>query len=432
MMTAFYIASALFFLLIAVAGAFMRATFVWPSLLGPYDFKNLVHAHSHVAYFGWSTLALMALMYKMVYDTGESPEGERTAAALTSWHLVPAIVASLGAFYTFATTGYSGISIFLSAVNALIWYVFIVLYLRGPSRKAVGRTLEGRYVLAAIFYLLIASVATWGASIWAMTNIGGKFFRELLISSFVFDFAYGWYTMGLLGVMLHTFKRLGGAGEPDWTQPFRTHLPVLAVFTLPASLNALPPEMRSHVPAALWLLASASGLMIGASYLLLARALWTAPVRRLLPPTAGVLMNTSILFLAVKGLGQPLRSLPAFAYLMNNHPLVIGDLHSTLLGFVSTGLAAMLILNTAKGGLAALKEVPDHTAPMTAFLTACIAGMVLALYATGLGILTSNGYVLAFLFSAALPLLPLVLLHHLRLITRGDAAKAEGVQGANP
>lgn len=417
MMNFFFLVSAAFFLMIAGAGVYLRASFIWPSILGAYDFGNLVHAHSHVAYFGWSTLALMALMYRMAYGGSDAQGAKRgTPAALVVWHLVPVVVSSAGAFVTFARSGYSGASIFFSALNAVTWYIFIFLSSRGPARREAGSTLEGRYVLAAVAYLFISSLGTWAASAWAATHVGGEFFRELSIVWFVFNFSYGWYTLGILGVLLHTLKGLtGNAGVHGLHRAFQAHLPLLAIFTLPASLNALPPEYRAMVPGWLGYPSIVAGLILGASYLLLARALWASPAREKLPPTAGVLLNAAILFLALKGAAQPFRSLPVFAELMGRRPLVVADLHATLLGFVSTALTALIILGTRTGKH---PEPGDGTARLTAALVWCVAGMVFSLYAAGLGLPGRAGYLLAFLFSAPLPLLPAVLLYHVYRVMR--------------
>ncbi|HYG59683.1 MAG TPA: hypothetical protein VD902_16585, partial [Symbiobacteriaceae bacterium] len=51
--------SARWFLAVLALGIWLRSAFVWLYNPGPFTWSNLIHAHSHTAYFGWAGLGLM-------------------------------------------------------------------------------------------------------------------------------------------------------------------------------------------------------------------------------------------------------------------------------------------------------------------------------------------------------------------------------------
>src|SRR5690606_41766725 len=72
---AFALGAVIYLALVVSLGVVLRARYVAPGWLG-FAFGNLMHAHSHGAYFGWASLGVMAGSYRLL--------AERTWRALLS------------------------------------------------------------------------------------------------------------------------------------------------------------------------------------------------------------------------------------------------------------------------------------------------------------------------------------------------------------
>ncbi|MCA9929911.1 MAG: hypothetical protein KC419_15615, partial [Anaerolineales bacterium] len=108
-------------------------------LLGfPYglQYANVRHAHSHLMYFGWVTLAAMGLMAAWLPElTGRpfSPHRSR----LFKWSLILILLLSLAAYVPFLLFGYRSavvgtvrlpLSTIAAGLNMVAWYWFGWLY----------------------------------------------------------------------------------------------------------------------------------------------------------------------------------------------------------------------------------------------------------------------------------------------------------------
>lgn len=183
-----------YFIVVGIIGTLLRARYVAPVVLS-LDFSNLVHAHSHVAYFGWSSLTLIGVIYKVLPRlTGKPLRGVR----IMRWQLWLTHLATVGALVTFAQGGYNPLSIIFSTLNVLLWYVFIWLYRQNV--KGVPRPLPValRYLHGAVALLFVSSLGTWLIS--AVTALGGDgVLREAGLNIFLTNFTDGWLLLGLLG-----------------------------------------------------------------------------------------------------------------------------------------------------------------------------------------------------------------------------------------
>lgn len=188
--------ASLYFVVVGIVGVLLRARYVapvWPAL----RFDNLVHAHSHVAYFGWAALALMAAIYAVLPRlTGRPLRGAR----VMRWQLGLTHVVTVGALVTFATGGYTPLSIVFSTLNVVLWYVFIWLYVQNVKGMPRPLPVALGYLHGAVALLFVSSLGTWFISV--VTALGGDsaLGQQIGLNIFLTNYTDGWLLLGLLGL----------------------------------------------------------------------------------------------------------------------------------------------------------------------------------------------------------------------------------------
>src|SRR5688572_8766631 len=116
--------------IVAILGFLLRSKIVFtiPFL----DFKNTLHAHSHYAFGGWVTLALVVLM---VYEI--------LPKSLSSKPIYQVIFASIllnavGMLISFTLGGYNFYSILFSTLFIFTTYVFAFVFIRHVVKACVA------------------------------------------------------------------------------------------------------------------------------------------------------------------------------------------------------------------------------------------------------------------------------------------------------
>ena len=114
------------FSIVAILGVLMRykIAFEFPY----FDQKNIQHAHSHFAFYGWLTHTLMSLIVLYLFKN-EDLSNKKKYKQLISFNLI----CSYGMLVAFAMGGYNAFSIFFSVSAVIISYIFtvsIIKYIR--------------------------------------------------------------------------------------------------------------------------------------------------------------------------------------------------------------------------------------------------------------------------------------------------------------
>jgi len=306
-------------------GVLIRSAFVWLYTPGPFYWGNLIHAHSHTAYFGWAGLGLLGLILQLLpFFTGRPVAGSRPL----TWLLRLAPWAVGGALVTFAWWGYNGPSIAFAALNEVMWVLFAVVF-RREVRGAPVRTwpVPLRFMGAAVLLLLLSITGTTLVIISeAVLDSAFPLLYQAGVYLFLQYFGDGWLEVGLMGAVLAL------AGVRDEARPLLTRLAVAAlVLNGPAALRMLVPRGLEGplVPVAL-----VAGALLG-----LVQLTFLGFARRLrLPEHARPWWRLAGLSLAVKAVLEFAPLLPVGTDLALNRSLVIGFLHLKLLLVVSGAL----------------------------------------------------------------------------------------------
>lgn len=326
-----YLSIALFALTVAATtGAFLRFGLGWGMPAWASNYTAIRHAHSHLMYFGWATLAMMALVWRFLpHYTGQMLRPRH------HWQLRTTSLLALLSFPAFWVNGYGLTQIgparlplgsMAAMLNGVMWYWFAWLYWR-QSRALSVRPLPVQLWDWAILLLLLSSGGALGLVAMVLSGVESIFLQQAFLHLFLDLFAVGWFSLCLLGLLWAWI---------DQREKLPARLPIfsLALTLAPTFFLGLAPLL---VPAWLfWIAAGANGV----AALLLGRhivALWRRRAYLSWLARFGVAMLVVHVLIALVVLW------PGVWQWSAGTQLRIYFLHNLLLGWVSSVLLALIL-----------------------------------------------------------------------------------------
>ncbi|PVY39485.1 hypothetical protein [Pontibacter virosus] len=324
-----------YFVLVAVLGLFLRWLMVSP--VDGVNFKNFLHAHSHVALLGWLYCAFFAgLLYIFPAVTGAARKSFRRQFFLTQ-------VSVLGMLFTFPVQGYALFSIIFSTMHILLSYWFARSYWQHVQRNVDTGThaTSLKYIGTALLFMVVSSIGPWAMGpIMAKGTIGGELYYSAIY--FYLHFQYnGWFTFAVLGLLFWFLEHHQIYLNRKWAMRAFWWL---ALACLPAyALSVLWTKPADWVYAIGYV--SVAMQLAGLLYLIkVLRQVWAEAVL-LLKPWVRVLVGMALVFFVLKLALQTTSAFPYMADLAYKlRYFIIGYLHLSLLGFVSLFVLGFLLL----------------------------------------------------------------------------------------
>lgn len=316
--------------LAAATGMLLRFGLVLGMPAWAQNYTAIRHAHSHLMYFGWVTVALMALIWHFLPTITGRPLPRGVGLQMGASALL-----ALLSFPAFWVNGYGVTQIGSAALplgsmaaglNALLWLFFVALYVRatwGLPKRSLAVQLWDWAIVLLLFALggvlgLVASIAL---------GLNNPLLQQLSLHLFLDLFGVGWFNLALLGVL---WALLGEEiVKQQWLPTQSLALLLAPTFVLGVSPALVTADM-------FWLAALANG---GAA-LLLGRhlwALWRARTRLPLLARFGLLILVVHLLTAVAILW------PGVWQWSAGTQLRVFFLHDFLLGWVSSTLLGVLL-----------------------------------------------------------------------------------------
>jgi hypothetical protein len=314
-----------------LTGGWMRAAMAWPGAAMGVNLAHAVHAHSHVAFFGWLVLAAAAISAR---HTTFSLSEARAFRWLV--HSIGAL--SLVALLAFARWGYAAPTIVLSAVHVALWYA-LAFTLRGAVH---GRPALARWWRSAWGLLLVSGALTTVPALLAARGIHSGWWREFGIKLFLALFVNGFALFTAVGTLLSEGLRDPSPAPAAWLDRVRW-LYLLALAPLGVLYVSTPPPYAwltvvAHTGVGLMGLATLSLVwIIGPAHRVHARRPIALPVRR--TAMAGLLLIGALQLIAATG---------RVDHLMHARPITIAFTHLELLLVVTPLLAAALAPRLAR------------------------------------------------------------------------------------
>ena len=318
-----------FFLMASLLGLLLRYFFVGGAVL--LEYKNVLHAHSHIALLGWGFLLISGtLVFSLVKEKARLKTYKNILTAL--------VIVNLGMLLSFPFQGYGLYSITFSTIHLIIGYVFtyqIFQDLRG-IQKGTARYLI-RY---ALIWMLVSSIGLWAIGPIATTlgRLHPLYF--LSVQWFLHFQLNGWFMFALLGILALMLERKG------WAIPFNGIKLWLLQGSLWLSL-ALAISWSYNYPILLYI--NALGVILQAiAYTYILHPFIAAAFPTLTIPSGWInkVLYFGILSVIAKALIQLALIFPEVASISYTiRMFVIGFIHLLLLGSATFALGANALKN---------------------------------------------------------------------------------------
>jgi hypothetical protein len=316
-----------YLLITALAGVFMRSMAIFP--ITGIEYEYILHAHSHLALLGWGYMSVFLLFLAEFFDKTEQ---QQVQIKILFWSTQFTII---GMFISFSLQGYALFSIAFSTIQVLLSYWFVIITWRHLRYKAIamqGQPISFLYVKASLVCLVLSSIGPWSLAILSANELQDSPLYEAAVY-FYLHFQYnGWFTLGLLAVLLRIFEKRGVI-IPHSLLKIQLGLYVGSI--LPSFiLSVLWMEIHFiwYVIAALAGAVQWIAMVIFCHYIYRIRAI----VKEIFQGWGRGLLIIAMVVLLIKvtlELGLVMPGLTELIY--SSRSIVIGYLHLTLLGFVS-------------------------------------------------------------------------------------------------
>jgi hypothetical protein len=325
--TTFWASTSLFnFCVVGLIGVILRSKILFD--LPGINYLNLLDAHSHFAFGGWITLALLMLFVRELL-----PELYRNKNVYR-WMLGTVFLSSAGTLLT-TLLGVEVLKDFFSGLFIITSYIFSWAFIKHIRKAVVTKTV---YLLSvsAIVCLILSSLGPITLScLHALRSVQSVYYRD---ASYIYlHFQYnGFFTLAVFALL---FQKLYPKIPKENQRNFYWFALSLCVSTLPSLFLSFlwqAPNETFRVIA------------VAGSILTFASVTWfvisSLPVFKLSRLVRGPLRYMILLSIGAFVLKMVLQSLTIFASVGNavfgDRPVIIGFLHLVFLGFVSPFILA--------------------------------------------------------------------------------------------
>jgi hypothetical protein len=316
-------------LIVATLGVVLRYKILYP--LPFVDQKHLLHGHSHFAFAGWVTQALMTLIVIYLETQTINPVYKKYR-----WLLLANLLTAYGMLIAFPIEGYGLFSIIFSTASILVSYVFAVYIWRDINKLETKSPAHG-WFKAAVFFNALSSLGAFALTIMMIEKVIHQNWY-LAAEYFYLHFQYnGWFFFGCMGLFTALISRYNISKDMlkkiFWLFLFAS-VPAYFLSTL-------------WMPMPVWVYV----LVVIAAFAQVIAFIWLVKIIRqqwdelkgILPATAKYILGLSAAALSIKLLLQLGSTIPALSDLaFGFRPIVIGYLHLVLLGVVTLFLLGYL------------------------------------------------------------------------------------------
>lgn len=312
------------FFIVALAGVLLRYKINFPLPL--INQKFLLHGHSHFAFVGWVSLALMATMVHYLTQSGQAINYKKY-----NWLFIVNTVSAYGMLLSFILQGYALFSITFSTLSIFVSYLFSYYYWKDLSK--IKDTQHVAIWFKSALLLLMASSAGPFTLAYLMASHNQSQGLYAAAIYFFLHFQYnGWFIFACLGLL---FSFLNQKPDPSFLKSNRRLFLILISTVVPNYLLSL---LGYQLPAYIyWVAVTSAIIQLGALFYgnTLLQAIRCSPNLKLNKMTV-YLWSLAFISFVLKLILQALSTVPypgnfAFSF----RPVVIGYLHLCFLGVIS-------------------------------------------------------------------------------------------------
>ncbi|PWH81320.1 hypothetical protein DIT68_15405 [Brumimicrobium oceani] len=318
----------MFFLAAASLGLLLRY-FAVSSL--EFEYRYVVHAHSHVALLGWVYFALITLM-------GHFFLKEHVPKKVYNRIFNFTIITVLGMLVSFPFTGYALFSIIFSTLFLFASYFYAWMFFKFVP-KSEKTSPSYKTIKVAVIFLLISSIGPWTIG-GVMATLGPESFWYRASIYFYLHFQYNaWMILGVIGIFLKILENHEINIAPLLFKKFIFTFNISLILTFFISVLFAKPHISVYYLSVIGSLIQLVSILLFYQFI---KSNYQA-IGLIFKKIAWQLMRWSLLLILIKMFMQLLGSFPYTAHIISNNTyLTIGFLHWVFLGAVSMGLLALL------------------------------------------------------------------------------------------
>ncbi len=314
-----------FFFLAVCLGLVMRSFHV---IEIPYfEYRNILHTHSHIALLGWGYLMLIG---GMVFGLVKEKDQIKDYKLL----FLGTVIALLGMLFSFPFQGYGAVSISFSTLHVLLSCGFAYKLLN--LIRSREKTPATRLIRLAIWFMVVSTFGLWSLGPVSATLGRMHELYFMTIQWFLHFQLNGWFVLGVLGLILLYFEEKGFQINLPSYQEWILSISVVMTFMLAVTwaepqpiffqLNGL--AVIIQMLAYFWILKSIFNLVKTDQFSGFGR----------------LLLLLALASLVAKAMLQGLLVFPSIAVISYSIRMyVIGFLHLVLLGAMTMGVSAVAI-----------------------------------------------------------------------------------------
>ena len=184
----------IFFLIAAIFGLLLRLIQTGTPL---YNYKNLLHTHSHIALLGWLyNAALIILQYSILKKRKGS----------MNWIFWVTQLTFVGMLLSFPFEGYGLFSITFSTLYLFCSY-FLVYHLFKQSKK-LSSPYTAKFIQWGGIYLILSSIGPYALGAIMANKLADTFWYKLSIYWFLHFLYNGFFVFIVFAYLLNRFKQL--------------------------------------------------------------------------------------------------------------------------------------------------------------------------------------------------------------------------------
>jgi hypothetical protein len=308
-------------LIVALLGGLMRYKIAYS--LPFIDQRNFMNAHSHFAFAGWISQALMVLMVNYL-----ASQSGKNVFNKYRWVFIANLLTAYGMLLSFPWQGYNSISIIFSTLSIFVSYAFAFMFWR-DLRKLNFKSITHYWFSAALIFNVISSagpffLAYMMANHWSHPNL------FLLALYYFLHFQYnGWFFFACAGLFSTYFIPAEiSVRMQKWIFWLFAIACVPAYFLSALWLHISWPGYVVVVLSAI-AQAAAGGLLI---YWVIKKRIFFCGYFK----NNKWILILSAIALCIKLLLQLISTIPSLStYAFGFRPIVIGYLHLVLLGVIT-------------------------------------------------------------------------------------------------
>jgi hypothetical protein len=288
------------------------------------DQKKLLHGHSHFAFSGWVSLALMAFIVSRL-----SVHQGRDLFKKYNRILFANLICAYGMLISFPIQGYGLFSILFSTTSLFVSYWFAIR-VWSDIKVISQKNISFLWFRAATLFNAVSSIGAFALAFMMVTKTMHQTWYLGAVYFFLHFQYNGWFSFVILGLL---FEKLQDVGTPVYQLK-----KIFWLFALACAPAYFLSALWMPIPSIVYV------LVVSAAIAQIVAWIWTitllyakrATVQQQIPHLALFTLKLSLFAMTIKlflQLGSTIPSLSNLAF--GFRPIVIGYLHLVLLGFTS-------------------------------------------------------------------------------------------------